>query len=100
MEQIKLNLEVSTNNSKETATPKCNLDSVKLTIYGNVSGIAVYKSSIYEFDTTPKDKKTANIIIRVTEQEKQRLHLSAMELDMSVTQLIKIAVENYLMEEL
>ena len=52
------------------------------------------------FDVAPKDKKTANIIIRVTEQEKQRLHLSAMELDMTVTQLIKIAVENYLMEEL
>lgn len=52
------------------------------------------------FDVAPKDKKTTNIIIRVTEQEKQRLHLSAMELDMSVTQLIKIAVENYLMEEL
>ena len=52
------------------------------------------------FDVAPKDKKTANIIIRVTEQEKQRLHLAAMELDMSVTQLIKIAVENYLMEEL
>ena len=52
------------------------------------------------FDTTPKDKKTCNIIIRVTEQEKQRLHLAAMELDMSVTQLLKIAVENYLQEEL
>ena len=49
------NLICKSNNSKETATPKCNLDSVKLTIYGNVSGIAVYKSSIYEFDTTPKD---------------------------------------------
>lgn len=52
------------------------------------------------FDIKPKDKKTSNVIIKVTEQEKQRLHLAAMELDMSVTQLIKIAVENYLQEEL
>lgn len=52
------------------------------------------------FDTAPRDKKTCNIIMRVTEQEKQRLHLAAMELDMSVTQLLKIAVERYLQEEL
>ena len=52
------------------------------------------------FDTAPKEKKTSNIIIRVTEQEKQRLHLAAMELDISVTQLIKRAVENYLIQEL
>lgn len=52
------------------------------------------------FDTTPKNKKTANIIIRVTEEEKRKLHLASMELDMSVTELLKVAVEYYLQDQL
>ena len=47
-----------------------------------------------------QDKKTCTVPLRVTEQEKQRLHLAAMELDMTVAQLLRVAVEYYLNEEL
>ena len=49
------NLIGKSNNSTETAVPDMVLENLKLTIYGNESGIPIYKSSIYEFDTTPKD---------------------------------------------
>ena len=49
------NLIGKSNDSNENTPPKMELKSFSLTIYGNVSGIPVYRSSIYEFDTTPKD---------------------------------------------
>ena len=49
------NLIGKSNDSSENTPPKMELKSFSLTIYGNVSGIPVYRSSIYEFDTTPKD---------------------------------------------
>lgn len=47
-----------------------------------------------------RDKKTCTIPLKATEEEKRKLHLAAMELDMTVAQLLRVAVERYLQEEL
>ena len=43
------------NNSTETSYVSGKLLNMKLSIYGSSSGIPVYRSSLYEFDTTPTD---------------------------------------------
>lgn len=45
-------------------------------------------------------KKNSTVPIRVTEEEKRKLHLAAQELGVSVSQLIRLSVEYYLYENL
>lgn len=49
------------------------------------------------FDVNRDDSKKNNTVpIRVTEEEKRKLHLAAQELGVSVSQLIRLSVEYYL----
>lgn len=53
------------------------------------------------FDVNRDDNKKNNTVpIRVTEEEKRKLHLAAHELGLSVSQLIRLSVEYYLYENL
>ena len=53
------------------------------------------------FDVNKDDsKKNSTVPIRVTEEEKRKLHLAAQELGVSVSQLIRLSVEYYLYENL
>lgn len=53
------------------------------------------------FDVNRDDNKKNNTVpIRVTEEEKRKLHLAAHELGLSVSQLIRLSVEFYLYENL
>lgn len=53
------------------------------------------------FDVNRDDnKKNSTVPIRVTEEEKRKLHLAAHELGLSVSQLIRLSVEFYLYENL
>ena len=47
-----------------------------------------------------KNKKNSTVPIKVTEEEKRKLHLAAQELGVSVSQLIRLSVEYYLYENL
>ena len=49
------NLIGKSNDTTEFGHFRGTLLNMKITIYGNTSGIPIYKSSIYEFDTTPTD---------------------------------------------
>lgn len=53
------------------------------------------------FDVHKDDSKKNNTVpIRVTEEEKRKLHLAAQELGVTVSQLIRLSVEYYLYENL
>jgi antitoxin component of RelBE/YafQ-DinJ toxin-antitoxin module len=53
------------------------------------------------FDVNRDDnKKNSTVPIRVTEEEKRKLHLAAQDLGLSVSQLIRLSVEYYLYENL
>lgn len=53
------------------------------------------------FDVNKDDRKKNNTVpIRVTDEEKRKLHLAAQELGVSVSQLIRLSVEYYLYENL
>lgn len=45
-------------------------------------------------------KKNNTVPIRVTDEEKRKLHLAAQELGVSVSQLIRLSVEYYLYQNL
>lgn len=53
------------------------------------------------FDVNRDDNKKNNTVpIRVTDDEKKKLHLVAQDLGLSVSQLIRLSVEYYLGENL
>lgn len=53
------------------------------------------------FDVGKDDnKKNSTVPIRVTEEEKRKLHLVAQDLGLTVSQLIRLSVEYYLYENL
>lgn len=53
------------------------------------------------FDVNRDDNKKNNTVpIRVTDDEKKKLHLAAQDLGLSVSQLIRLSVEYYLGENL
>lgn len=53
------------------------------------------------FDVNKDDSKKNNTVpIRVTQEEKRKLHLAAQELGISVSKLIRLSVEYYLGENL
>lgn len=53
------------------------------------------------FDINKDNSKRNNTVpIRVTDDEKRKLHLAAQDLGLSVSQLIRLSVEYYLGENL
>ena len=53
------------------------------------------------FDINKDDnKKNSTVPIRVTQEEKRKLHLAAQDLGLTVSQLIRLSVEYYLYENL
>ena len=73
---------------------------VQLSIYSEdiIIGGAYY---MIVFDVNKDDSKKNNTVpIRVTEEEKRKLHLAAQELGVSVSQLIRLSVEYYLYQNL